>query len=134
MCVLDDKNKLYESGYLGTGCNKSQFTEVKNLKEPVELVSVSHYNIWVLLKDQTLWYKGESRSYNVPENSGKSDFTQHKIWAEKEKEEKIVDICSAYQSNFFVTEQGKLWGRGETMTSLLGQESSETVEIKLPKD
>lgn len=80
---------------------------------------MSYHNMWVVLKDNTLWYKGSSSSYCFPDDSTKSSFTQLKIWPEKEQEEKIVSIACGYMFAFFVTEKGKLYARGEDFLSLI---------------
>lgn len=86
-CVLGEKGQLVESGSLGSGaCSNSQFKLVTGLKGEIDLISVSYHNMWVLLKDNTLWYKGSSSSYCFPEDSHKSSFTQLKIWADKAEE------------------------------------------------
>lgn len=88
--------------------------------------------MWVVLEDNTLWYKGSSSSYCMPEDSGKGTFTQHKIWADKENEEKIVDIAAGYMFAFFVTEKGKLYARGEDFLTCIKQPSKDTTLVNLP--
>lgn len=75
--------------------------------------------MWVLLKDNTLWYKGSSSSYCFPEDSSKSSFTQLKIWDTKEQEQKIIDIAAGYMFVFFVTDKGELWARGDDFLTLV---------------
>ena len=99
---------------MGSGaCSNSQFKLAQGLKGEVDQVTLSYHSIWVVMKDNTLWYKGSSSSYAMPEDSGKGSFTQLKIWPEKEKEEKLVSIAAGYMFAFFVTDKGKLYARGE---------------------
>lgn len=122
--ILGENGQLVESGNGNSNvCSNTEFKLVKGLKGEIDQISVSHDAVWVLLKDNTLWYKGETRSYSMPENSNKTAFTQHKIWTEKGKEETIVDIVSSHGANFFVTDKGKLWARGESFLSFIDQSS-----------
>jgi len=41
----------------------------------VQLVSCASEAVMVVLKDNTVWYKGESRSYHFPGDSHKASFT-----------------------------------------------------------
>lgn len=134
-CVLNDKGQLVESGSLGSSaCSNSQFKLIADLKQEVEQVSVSYHNMWVVLKDNTIWYKGSSSSHCMPEDQGKPSFTQLKIWPEKEQEEKIVDIAAGYMFTFFVTDKGKLFARGEDFLTTIKQASKDTTEVTLPGD
>lgn len=75
-CVVNDKGQLVESGQMdGGACSNSEFKLVTGLKSEVEQVTVSYMSIWVVLKDNTLWYKGASSSYSMPDDSSKDSFT-----------------------------------------------------------
>lgn len=59
-CVVQGhKGQLVESGKLGgNACNQSRFKLVKGLNGEIDQISISYNNMWVLLKDNTIWYKG----------------------------------------------------------------------------
>lgn len=89
------------------------------------MASISNYNMWVLLKDNSLWFKGYSVSSVLPHNSDYTDFTKLSQWwtsdnEEEDKDDKIVEVTAGYQIMFFVTEKGHLWARGEEIISKIG--------------
>jgi len=75
-CVVGAKGELLESGSLpASACDKAKFTKVAGLNGEVRLVSCASEAVMVVLKDNTVWYKGESRSYHFPGDSHKASFT-----------------------------------------------------------
>lgn len=56
-------------------CSNSEFKLATGLKGEVDQVSLSWHSMWVLLKDNTVWYKGTSSRYSMPEDSSKGSFT-----------------------------------------------------------
>jgi alpha-tubulin suppressor-like RCC1 family protein len=118
--------KLIECGHLGSSVSdKSEFklTTTTGLPKDFKLdqVEISYHNMWALLQDGSIWYRGSSSSYVFPGNDSKSSWTEHKIWPKKEDEEKIVSIAGGYRFAFFVTEKGKLYARGDEFTTLIKQ-------------
>lgn len=117
------------------GCsNIAMFTQFK-LKGKVRLVSIASESCWLVLEDNTVWYKGTCTDNNhFPNNEAKSTFTQFTIWKEKEMEQKIVNLASGQHYTLVVTDQGKLYGWGKRFLDNVNQSSADPVELKLPKD
>ena len=91
-----------------------------SLKEKVKLISLAPQSVVLVLEDNTIWYKGGSEEYHFPNDEGKGTNTQWKLWAEKEKEEKIVDLASGSAFTIFVTEGGNVWASGNRFLQAIG--------------
>ena len=110
-CVMGEKGDLIECGTIGCYSGPSIFKPVSELKKKVKHIALSYYTMFVILEDDTIWFKGTSLKYTLPGDNSPSNFTQYKIWEGKTEEEspKIVDIVASSHTVFFLSEDGRLF-------------------------
>lgn len=137
--AVSDQGELFETGGVESDHTQSSNTSLgkfhknKTLKGKVRQVAVAQKSLVVLLEDNTVWYRGTSQEFHFPNNESKSAYTKLTIWAEKDLEEKIVDMASGTGFTIFVTENGKVRACGQRFLTAIGQSSQEVAEVKLPK-
>jgi len=84
--VISSQGELFETGQLESCSNLSKFTKATSLKAKVRLVAVASCSVFVVLEDNTMWYKGSSVDYHFPNNESKGSFAQLKLWADQTAE------------------------------------------------
>lgn len=62
------------------------------------MASISNYNMWVLLEDNTLWFKGYSIGSVLPGNRDFTEFTKLDQWSSDadDNDDKIVEVTAGY--------------------------------------
>jgi hypothetical protein len=73
--TVNEKGDFFETGTMEGCSNIAMFTQFK-LKGKVRLVSIASESCWLVLEDNTVWYKGTCTDNNhFPNNEAKSTFT-----------------------------------------------------------
>lgn len=108
---MGEKGELIDCGSFGNYSGPSVFKPVSELKKKVKHVTLSNYTMWVILEDDTIWFKGSSSRNSLPGDNSVSSFTQYKLWEGKSEEEchKIIDIVASSSTIFFLSDDGKLF-------------------------
>jgi len=85
-CAVNSQGELFETGQLESCSSLTKFTKATGLKAKVRLVALATSSAFVVLEDNTMWYKGSSVDYHFPNNESKGSFAQLKLWADQTAE------------------------------------------------
>lgn len=105
-CVIDNKNNMMQTGYLRYTCDNSQYMKVYQPDEWCEdkdgdgnvikaalnfdKIDISYQNIWALMSNGSLWYRGYTNAYAFPGNSDVTNWTR--LPMSLDDDEQIVDM------------------------------------------
>lgn len=132
---MGQKGELIESGSIGSYSGPSVFKINSEFKKKIELISLSSRTMWVVLEDNTVWFKGTSNRHSLPDDNSVSTFTPYNLWEGKAEDEikKIVAIAAHSYGVYFLTDDGKIFQRGEDIFKVAKEYFFEPTEVNLPK-
>lgn len=102
-------------------------TQNSVLKQKVVKISISTESVTLLTDDNKIYQKGTSNGHHFKNNESKGTFVQTVIWADKESEQKIVDVACGLGFSIIATENGLLWGWGNDFLEVHDQASQTPV-------
>jgi alpha-tubulin suppressor-like RCC1 family protein len=115
--VLDQNGELYYTGYKDTfSVTNYKLTKYHKLRPEEKIIRVecAQQNVVVLTEDHKIYIEGYDYLYHIDSYSSyKYDFWHKK--RPEEETEKIVDFAVGYYFNAYITDNGKLYGAGNSL-------------------